>query len=128
MKSIEKQELPIGNKNYTTFFSEDILKETDKAILVSIYFESVGGKVNKWLPKSKILFYSDIDNRDLIDNGKDYVINPNYGKPRVRYFIPTFFTKDNGCFIKTSELSELHKNSIESYNDNNVLGVKGIDY
>lgn len=97
MKSIAQNERPIGkNSNYTCFYSEDIVKETEKALLVSLYFDSIGEKSNRWLPKSKMLAYNHIDNRDIIDNGKDFVKNPNYGKDRVQYFISSFFTKDKG--------------------------------
>lgn len=127
MKQISQNERPIGrgNTGYDCFYSEDIIKETEKAFLVSLYFESVGGKVNKWLPKSKMLAYSHIDNRDIIDNGRDFVRNHNYGKDRVQYFIPSFFTKDNGTLIRIDEKDDIIE---DRWNDNDILGVKGIDY
>ena len=125
MKSITYNERPIGrNSNYYCFYSEDIVNETEKAFLVSLYFDSIGGKANRWLPKSKMLAYQHIDNRDIIDNGKDFVKNPNYGKDRVQYFISSFFTKDNGTPLRT-DIKEDH-NEVQS--DNNIMGVKGIDY
>lgn len=125
MKSIAQNERPIGkNSNYTCFYSEDIVKETEKAFLVGLYFNSIGEKANRWLPKSKMLAYNHIDNRDIIDNGKDFVKNPNYGKDRVQYFISSFFTKDNGTMFRTDVKEEYNENQ----SDNNIMGVKGIDY
>lgn len=125
MKSIAQNERPIGkNSNYTCFYSEDIVKETEKALLVSLFFDSIGGKSNRWLPKSKMLAYNHIDNRDIIDNGKDFVKNQNYGKNRVQYFINSFFTKDNGTMLRTDIREDY--NGVQS--DNNIIGVKGIDY
>jgi len=126
MKSITQNERPIGKgyTGYDCFYSEDIVKETEKAFLVSLYFDSVGGKSNRWLPKSKMLAYTHIDNRDIIDNGKYFVKNPNYGKERVQYFISSFFTKDNGAILRTDVKKEYSEN--QSYN--NTMGVKGIDY
>lgn len=125
MKSIAQNERPIGkNSNYTCFYSEDIVKETEKALLVSLFFDSIGGKSNRWLPKSKMLAYNHIDNRDIIDNGKDFVKNQNYGKNRVQYFINSFFTKDNGTMLRT----DIREDYNEVQSDNNIIGVKGIDY
>ena len=125
MKAIAQNERPIGkNSNYTCFYSEDIVKETEKAFLVSLYFESIGEKANKWLPKSKMLAYNHIDNRDIIDNGKDFVKNHNYSKDRVQYFINSFFTKDNGTLIRT----DIKEDFEERQSDHNIMGVKGIDY
>ena len=125
MKAISQNERPIGkNSNYRCFYTEDIISETDKALLVSIYFESVGEKANRWLPKSKMLTYTHIDNRDIIDNGKDFVKNPNYGKDRVQYFIGSFFTKDKGTMLRT-DIKDKYT-CIQS--DNDIMGVKGIDY
>ena len=127
MKAITQNERPIG-KGYTgyyCFYSEDIVKETEKAMLVSLYFDSVGGKVNKWLPKSKMLAYNHTDNRDIIDNGKDFVKNPNYGKDRVQYFISSFFTKDKGSMIRIDEKDDIVE---DRWDDNDIIGVKGIDY
>ena len=125
MKSIEQNERPIGRyTGYDCFYSEDVVKETEKAFLVSLYFESIGEKVNRWLPKSKMLAYAHVDNRDIVDNGKDFVKNPNYGKERVQYFISSFFTKDKGTMLRT----DLAKEYTENQSDNNILGVKGIDY
>ena len=127
MKHITQHERPIGRgyTGYGCFYSEDIVKETEKAFLVSLYFDSIGGKTNRWLPKSKMLAYNHIDNRDIIDNGKDFVKNPNYGKERIQYFISSFFTKDNGTMLRTDV-----KNDYNDCNqsDNNIMGVKGIDY
>jgi hypothetical protein len=98
MKTITQSERPIGkNSNYSCFYSEDVVKETDRAFLVSMYFERIGEKANRWLPKSKMLAFEHVDNRDLIYNGNDFVKNPNYGKARVQYFISSFFTKDKGA-------------------------------
>lgn len=126
MKSITQNERPIGKgyTGYDCFYSEDIIKETENAFLVSLYFDSIGGKANRWLPKSKMLAYTHVDNRDIIDNGKDFVKNPNYGKDRVQYFISSFFTKDKGTMLRT----DLKEEYIENQSDNNILGVKGIDY
>lgn len=126
MKSITQNERPIG-KGYTgyyCFYSEDVVKETEKAFLVSLYFESIGEKANRWLPKSKMLAYTHVDNRDIIDNGKDFVKNPNYGNDRVQYFISSFFTKDKGTMLRT----DLKKEYNENQSDNNIMGVEGIDY
>jgi len=124
MKAITQNERPIGkNSNYTCFYSEDIVKETEKAFLVSLYFDRIGEKANRWLPKSKMMAYNHIDNREIIDNGKDFVKNPNYGKERVQYFVSSFFTKDKGAgFIEKIEEFE------ERQSDHNIMGVKGIDY
>ena len=125
MKSITYNERPIGrNSKYYSFYTEDIVKETEKAFLVSLYFDSIGGKANRWLPKSKMLAYNHVDNRDIIDNGKDFVKNPNYGKDRVQYFISSFFTKDNGTQLRT----DIKEDYNEVQSDNNIMGVKGIDY
>ena len=125
MKSITQNERPIGkNSNYSCFYSEDVVKETEKALLVSLYFDSIGEKANRWLPKSKMLAYNHIDNRDIVDNGKDFVKNPNYGKDRVQYFISSFFTKDNGTMLRT----DIREDYEERQSDNQVIGVKGIDY
>lgn len=126
MKSITQNERPIGKgyTGYDCFYSEDIIKETENAFLVSLYFDSIGGKANRWLPKSKMLAYTHVDNRDIIDNGKDFVKNPNYGKDRVQYFISSFLTKDKGTMLRT----DLKEEYIENQSDNNILGVKGIDY
>ena len=125
MKAITQSERPIGkHSNYGCFYSEDIVAETEKAFLVSLYFDSIGEKANRWLPKSKILAYEHLDNRDLIDNGKDFVKNPNYGKNRVQYFISSFFTKDNGSMIRVDVNEEYN----ERQSDHNIMGVKGIDY
>lgn len=126
MKNISQNERPIGKgfNDYKCFYSEDVVAETEKAFLVSLYFYSTGEKSTRWLPKSKMLAYTHIDNRDIIDNGKDFVKNPNYGKNRVQYFISSFFTKDNGTMLRTDVKQEY----IENTSDNNVLGVKGIDY
>ena len=130
MKIITKDERPIGKgyKGYTSFYSEDIIKETEKAFLVSLYFDSIGEIANKWLPKSKILVYEHIDNRDLIDNGKDFIKNINYGKNRNQYFINSFFTQDKGSIPNCAEISQSYKNLVDIASDNNILGVKGIDY
>jgi hypothetical protein len=126
MTIITQNERPIGkiSTGYSSFYSEDIIKETENAFLVNLYFYSIGEKSNRWLPKSKMLAYNHIDNRDLIDNGKDFVKNPNYGKDRTQYFISSFFTKDNGTIIRTDIKKEY--NDVQS--DNNIMGVKGIDY
>jgi hypothetical protein len=125
MKTIAQNERPIGkNSNYTCFYSEDVVAETEKALLVSLYFCSIGEKANRWLPKSKMLAYNHIDNRDIIDNGKDFVKNQNYGKNRVQYFISSFFTKDNGTILRT----DIKKEYNEVQSDNNIMGVEGIDY
>ena len=125
MKSILQDERPIGkNSNYTCFYSEDIVNETEKALLVSLYFDSVGDKANRWLPKSKMLAYTHIDTRDIIDNGIKFVKNDNYGKNRIQYFISSFFTKDNGTMVRTDVKYEYTENQ----SDNNIMGVKGIDY
>jgi hypothetical protein len=125
MKSILQDERPIGkNSNYTCFYSEDIVNETEKALLVSLYFDSVGDKANRWLPKSKMLAYTHIDTRDIIDNGIKFVKNDNYGKDRTQYFISSFFTKDNGTMVRTDVKYEYAENQ----SDNNIMGVKGIDY
>lgn len=125
MKEITQSERPIGkNSNYASFYSEDVVLETEKAILVSLYFESIGNRANRWLPKSKMMAYKHIDNRDLIDNGKDYVKNTNYGKNRIQYFISSYFTKDNGSMIRVDVKNELE----ERQSDHNIMGVKGIDY
>ena len=125
MKTIAQNERPIGrNSNYTCFYSEDIVKETEKALLVSLYFDSIGKKASRWLPKSKMLAYAHVDNRDIIDNGKDFVKNTNFGKDRVQYFISSFFTKDNGTMLRT-DIAEDY-NEVQS--DNKIMGVNGIDY
>ena len=126
MKAITKEERPIGKgyNGYQSFYTEDIVKETEKALLVSLYFYSIGERANIWLPKSKMLAYQHIDSRDIIDNGNDFVKNPNYGKDRVQYFISSFFTKDKGTMLRTDVKQEY----VENNSDNNILGVKGIDY
>ena len=125
MKAITQNERPIGKgTNYIYFFSEDIVKETDKAFFVSIYYYSSDVKSNRWLPKSKMLVYDHIDNRDLIDNGKDYVKNPNYGKNRSQFFISSFFAKDNGEILRT----DIKDEQDDVLSENQILGVKGIDY
>lgn len=125
MKAITQNERPIGKySKYACFYSEDIVKETEKAFLVSLYFDSIGEKANRWLPKSKILAYEHIDNRDHVDNGKDFVKNPNYGKTRVQYFISSFFTKDMGSLIRVDNKEDYD----ERQSDHNIMGVKGIDY
>lgn len=126
MKSITQNERPIGKgyTGYDCFYSEDIVKETEKALLVSLYFDSIGGKANRWLPKSKMLAYTHVDNRDIIDNGKIFVKNPNYGKERVQYFISCFFTQDKGTMLRTDFKEDYNENQ----SDNNIMGVKGIDY
>lgn len=125
MKQISQNERPIGKySNYTCFYSEDIVKETEKAFLVSLYFDRIGEKANKWLPKSKMLAYAHTDNRDIIDNGKDFVKNPNYGKERVQYFVPSFFIKDQGAGF----IHEIKDVIQDRWSDNDILGVKGIDY
>jgi hypothetical protein len=127
MKSITQSERPIGKySKYDCFYSEDIVKETEKAFLVSLYFDSIGEKANRWLPKSKMLAYEHIDNRDIIDNGKDFVKNSNYGKIRFQYFISSFFTKDMGSLIRVDNKEDFDFEERQS--DNNILGVKGIDY
>jgi hypothetical protein len=126
MKTIAQNERPIGKySNYDIFYSEDVVKETEKAFLVSLYFDSIGEKANRWLPKSKMLAYEHLDNRDLIDNGKDFVKNPNYGKIRFQYFISSFFTKDNGTRIRVDVKEEYYD---ERPSDNDIIGVEGIDY
>ena len=125
MKEISKDQRPIGKgSKYTCFYSEDIVKETEKAFLVSLFYESIGGKAQRWLPKSKMLAYAHIDNRDIIDNGIDFVKNPNYGKNRVQYFIPCFFTKDNSTAFRTDMKKDY--NAVQS--DASIMGVEGIDY
>ena len=125
MKAITQNERPIGKgANYITFFSEDVIRETDKAFLVSIYFYSTNTKSNRWLPKSKMLVYNHIDNRDLIDNGKDYVKNPNYGKNRSQFFISSFFIKDNGELLRT-DIKDVQDDVLS---ESQILGGKGIDY
>lgn len=126
MKKITIDERPIGKgyTGYDCFYSEDIVKETEKAFLVSIFSESKGYKYNRWLPKSKTLAYYHTDNREIIYNGRDYVKNINYGKERVQYFISCFFTQDKGTIFRTDIKSEY-----KDFNtDNEILGVKGIDY
>lgn len=122
MKIIAKNERPIG-RGYDCFYSEDIVKETEKAFLVSLYFDRIAGKANRWLPKSKMLAYNHIDDRDIIDNGKDFVKNPNFGKERVQYFISSFFTRDKGA-----DFRHVTKEREERQSDHNIMGVKGIDY
>jgi|SRR6185312_16368955 len=96
MKAITKDERPIGKgSKYTCFFSEDIVKETEKAFLVNVWVSEFSGNENRWLPKSKMLSYTHIDTRDLVYNGKDYVRNENYGKEMVQYFISNFFIKQS---------------------------------
>jgi hypothetical protein len=96
MKTISINERPIGKfSNYTCFYSEDVIQETKLALLVKVYVSDFSEFENRWLPKSKMLAYNHIDNRDLIDNGKDYVKNINFGKDRVQYFIPSFFIKES---------------------------------
>jgi hypothetical protein len=125
MKTISQNERPIGKfSKYECFYSEKIVKETEKAFLVSLYFDSIGDYSNRWLPKSKILAYEHLDNRDLIDNGVDFVKNPNYGKKRVQYFISCFFTKDHGTMMRT----DIKEYVEERQSDHNIMGVKGIDY
>lgn len=126
MKYISQNERPTGKgyTGYDCFYSEDVVKETEKALLVSLHFDSIGGKANRWLPKSKMLAYNHIDNRDIIDNGKDFVKNPNYGKERTQYFISSFFTKDNGTILRTDVKNDYNDNQ----SDHNIMGVKGIDY
>lgn len=128
MKLIAKNERPIGASGYDCFYSEQIVSETEKAFLVKLYFDSVGECSNRWLPKSKILAYQHTDDRDLIDNGRDYVKNPNYGNIRFQYFIPCFFTKDKGTMITMADVSRSYKDSTDRISDNDVIGVKGIDY
>jgi hypothetical protein len=84
MKAITQNERPIGKgyTGYDCFYTEDVVKETEKAFLVSLYFESIGDRANRWLPKSKMLAYTHIDNREIVDNGKDFVKNANYGKKK----------------------------------------------
>jgi len=127
MKTITQNERPIGKgyTGYDCFYSEDIVKETEKAFLVSLYFESIGEKANRWLPKSKMLAYTHVDNRDIIDNGKTFVKNPNYGKERVQYFISSFFTKDKGSMVRIDEELDIVE---DRWSDNDIIGVKGIDY
>ena len=127
MKTITQNERPIGKgyTGYNCFYSEDIVKETEKAFLVSLYFDSIGEKANRWLPKSKMLAYHHIDNRDIIDNGKDFIKNPNYGKERVQYFISSFFTKDKGSMVRIDEELDIVE---DRWSDNDIIGVKGIDY
>jgi hypothetical protein len=126
MKSITQNERPIGKgyTGYSCFYSEDVVKETEKALLVSLYFDSIGENANRWLPKSKMLAYNHIDNRDIVDNGKDFVKNPNYGKDRVQYFISSFFTKDNGTMLRT----DIREDYEERQSDSQIIGVEGIDY
>lgn len=129
MTTITQNQRPIGrNSNYTCFYTEDVVSETEKALLVSLYFDSIGEKANRWLPKSKILAYEHIDNRELVDNGVDYLRNFNYGKPRIQYFIPSFFTKDNGSMPTCAELSLGYKDGTNRVSENDIMGVNGIDY
>jgi hypothetical protein len=96
MKNISINERPIGRfSNHTCFYSEDVIQETELAMLVKVYISDFSEFENRWLPKSKMLAYNHIDNRDLIDNGRDFVKNPNYGKDRIQYFIPSFFIKES---------------------------------
>ena len=126
MIQIAQNERPIGRgyTGYDSFYSEDIVKETEKAFLVSLYFDSLGCKENRWLPKTKMMAYTHIDNREIVDNGKDFIKNPNFGKDRVQYFISCFFTKDKGTMLRTDIKSEYSDNQ----SDHNIMGVKGIDY
>lgn len=125
MKQITQNERPIGRgyTGYDCFYSEDIVKETEKAFLVAIYFDRLGEKANRWLPKSKMLVYNHIDNREIIDDGKNFFKNPNYGKERAQYFISSFFTKDKGADFRYEP-----EDIIERQSDHDVMGVKGIDY
>ncbi len=125
MTNITINERPIGKfSRYTCFYSEDVVNETEKAFLVSLYFDSIGEKANRWLPKSKMMAYNHIDNRELIDNGVDFVKNPNFNKERVQYFIPCFFTKDKGTMLRT----DIKADYTEKQSDHSIMGVKGIDY
>jgi hypothetical protein len=129
MKAITQSERPIGkNTNYTCFYSEDIVKETEKAFLVSLYFDRIGEKANKWLPKSKMLSYNHIDNRELIDNGKDFIKNPNFGKNRVQYFISSFFINDKSSMPTCAEIAASYKEATDYASFSSIMGVKGIDY
>ena len=71
-----------------------------------------------------MLAYTHVDNRDLIDNGKDFVKNPKLGKERVQYFIHCFFTQDKGTMLRTDIKNEYE----ERQSDHNIMGVKGVDY
>jgi len=125
MQQINKDQRPIGrNSRYTCFYSEDISRETEKAYLVRLYSETSDVFFKLWLPKSKMLAYHHVDGRDIIDNGVDFVKNPNFGKNRVQYFIPDFFINDQSTpTAQTDEDIMPHRMT-----DNDVLGVKGIDY
>lgn len=129
MKKIAEDQRPIGKgTGYKIFYSEDVIKETEKAFLVRMYSDAYGDFFNRWLPKANMLSYEHIDKRDLIYNGIDYVKNHNYGKIRSQYFIPTFFVNDKSSLPTCAEISESHKNLNNIISDNDIIGVKGIDY
>jgi hypothetical protein len=49
---------------------------------------------------------------------------PLTGKNRFQYFISSFFTKDNGSMIRV----DINQEYEERQSDNDIIGVRGIDY
>lgn len=126
MKQISEKERPFG-KGYTSFSNDDIINETEKAFLIKQYSDFSGEFYGIWVPKSKILFYVYIDNRDIVDNGKSFVKNENYGKSRYQFFIPNFFVKDKSSLPTMAELAQSYKEKY-TFNHSELMGVSGIDY
>ena len=121
MKNIAQNERPIGKySNHFCFYSESIVKETEMAMLVPVYSDSLDTFENMWLPKSKMLAYNHIDNRDLVDDGKNYIKNPTFGMSRVQFFIPTFFVKES---FKSQNMSQLLRELYPQKSDNSCTTV-----
>jgi hypothetical protein len=74
VKTITQSERPVGRySKYEKFYTETILKETQKAFLIKLEVD-FWGMIQRWVPKSQCLVYP-IDQK------------------RNEYFIHTFFLK-----------------------------------
>ena len=117
MTRIEKDQRPIG-KSYSKhicFYDSDIISQTEKALLIVIKSDLNSLTSSVWIPKSKTLVCTFVDERDIIDNGRDYVANPNYGKDINQYFVPVYFAKDKSDIKTTAQVSLEHKDNGNFY-------------
>jgi len=127
MKFISQDQRPIGKySKHSVFYTEDIIKETEKAFFTKVYVSDFSGNENRWIPKSVLLAYRHIDKNTTIRVGDDWAQNPNYGKDRVQYFVPMKFLKDN---VTPAPVNfSKYEDEDDRPSEQEILGVKGINY